>query len=133
MNSSSSSNKLSCTSSICSSLANALFAIKLLLSFRVSFIYRYKCYYCQFDTSIHQTIVNHCCQHHRDETLKFRSFEFNTNLGTFGYQSKDLRIKPIEVLNGNDRLFIDNDEYKIRILANEEQSHLIMFDYFFHA
>jgi hypothetical protein len=65
--------------------------------------------------------VDHCCQHHRDETLKFRSFEFNTNVGTFGHQLKDFRIKPIEVLNGNDRLFIDNDGYEIRILANEEQ------------
>ena len=65
--------------------------------------------------------MDHCCQHHRDETLKFRSFEFNTNVGTFGHQLKDFRIKPIEVLNGNDRLFIDNDGYEIRILANEEQ------------
>jgi hypothetical protein len=50
----------------------------------VSFIYRYTCYYCQFDTSNHQAIVNHCCQNYRDETLKFRSFEFNTNVDKFG-------------------------------------------------
>jgi hypothetical protein len=46
----------------------------------VSFIYRYKCYYCQFDSSNHQAIVDHCCQNYRDETLTFRSFEFNTAL-----------------------------------------------------
>ena len=40
--------------------------------------------YCQFDTSNHQAIVDHCCQNYRDETLKFRSFEFNTNVGKFG-------------------------------------------------
>jgi hypothetical protein len=33
----------------------------------------------QFDTSNHQAILDHCCQNYRDETLKFRSFEFNTN------------------------------------------------------
>ena len=42
-------------------------------------------------------------------------------MGTFGHQSKDFRIKPIEVLNGNDRLFINNDGYEMRIVANEEQ------------
>ena len=42
-------------------------------------------------------------------------------MGKFGYQSKDVRVKPIEVLNGNDRLLIDNDGYEIRIVANEEQ------------
>ena len=42
-------------------------------------------------------------------------------MGKFGYQSKDFRVKPIEVLNGNDRLLIDNDGYEIRIVANEEQ------------
>jgi hypothetical protein len=42
-------------------------------------------------------------------------------VGKFGYKSKNFRVKPIEVLNGNDRLLIDNDGYEIRIVANEEQ------------
>jgi hypothetical protein len=65
--------------------------------------------------------VDHCCQNHQEETLKFKTFVFNSNVGKFGYQSKDFRVKPIEVLNGNDRLLIDNDGYEIRIVANEEQ------------
>ena len=65
--------------------------------------------------------MDHCCQNHQEETLKFKTFVFNSNVGKFGYQSKDVRVKPIEVLNGNDRLLIDNDGYEIRIVANEEQ------------
>jgi hypothetical protein len=61
---------------------------------------RYKCYYCQFDTSNHQAIVDHCCQNYRDETLKFRSL----NMRPFPYIFVMFLSWPFRDIN---KIFID--------------------------
>jgi hypothetical protein len=61
--------------------------------------------------------VDHCCQNHQEETLKFKLLYLTLMWVNLAINQRTLELN----LNGNDRLLIDNDGYEIRIVANEEQ------------
>jgi hypothetical protein len=58
------------------------------------------------------------CSCHPNEILKIRSLELNATSGKQGFRTKDMHVIPAEILNGHNKILIDNIASELIVIEN---------------
>jgi hypothetical protein len=60
--------------------------------------------------------MNHSCSCHPNEILKIRSPELNATCEKQGFRTKDMHVITAEILNGHNKILIDNIASELIVL-----------------
>ena len=58
------------------------------------------------------------CSCHPNEILKIKSLELKATSGKQGFRTKDMHVIPAEILNGHNKILIDNIASELIVIEN---------------